>query len=170
MTDTTKITINLTINGAAAQLVARPGDTLLDALRDNGRLEVKRGCEQGTCGSCVVLVGDLPQYACLLFAASMEGLGITTSEELNRPGVDEAPHPIVQAFVEEAGVQCGYCVPGMILSTKALLERKPDPSEAEARRALDGHLCRCTGYVKQIKAVLRAAELMREADAGEVSR
>jgi aerobic carbon-monoxide dehydrogenase small subunit len=170
MSDTTKITINLTINGAAAQLVARPGDTLLDALRDNGRVEVKKGCEQGTCGSCVVLVGELPQYACLLFAASREGQSITTSEELDRPGVGEKPHPIVQAFVEEAGVQCGYCVPGMILSTKVLLERNPAPSETQARRALDGHLCRCTGYVKQIKAVLRAAELMQtdDVDTGEV--
>jgi len=167
-----RIEINLTINGAAATLSARPGDTLLDALRDNGRVEVKKGCEQGTCGSCVVLVGDLPQYACLLFAASMEGLEITTSYALDRPGVGEEPHPIVKAFVDEAGVQCGYCVPGMILSTKVLLERNPSPSEGEARRALDGHLCRCTGYVKQIKAVLRAAELMRTVadDAGEVSR
>ena len=164
------ITVNLKINGADAQLVAAPGDNLLDALRDNGHVEVKKGCAEGTCGSCVVLMGAEPQYACLLFAASMEGQQITTSMAMDRPGLDEAPHPIVQAFVEEAGVQCGYCVPGMVLSTSALLEQNPNPTEGEARRALDGHLCRCTGYVKQIKAVLRAAELKRIDDGGEVKR
>lgn len=161
------ITVNLMINNKPAQLSARPGDTLLDALRDNGFVEVKKGCEQGTCGSCVVLMAGEPQYACLLFAASMEGLEITTSMAMDRPGIDAEPHPIVKAFVEEAGVQCGYCVPGMVLSTSALLENNPSPTEGEARRALDGHLCRCTGYVKQIKAVLRAAELMRSADSRE---
>ncbi len=157
------ITVNLKLNGAGAELVASPGQTLLDALRANGHLAVKRGCGEGTCGSCVVLVDGVPLYSCLLFAAGMEGREITTSEALDRPGVGEQPHPIIQAFVEEAGVQCGYCVPGMALSTKVLLEQNPEPSEDEARRALDGHLCRCTGYVKQIKAVLRAAELLKEA-------
>ena len=157
-----RIEINLTINGAAATLSARPGDTLLDALRDNGRVEVKKGCEQGTCGSCVVLVDGVPLYACLLFAAGMEGRDVTTGAALDRPGVGEKPHPIIAAFVEEAGVQCGYCVPGMALSTQVLLAENPSPTEQEARRALDGHLCRCTGYVKQIKAVLRAAELLKE--------
>ena len=161
------ITVNLTINDKPARLKARMGDTLLDALRGNGFVEVKKGCAEGTCGSCVVLVAGEPLYACLLFAASMEGQAVTTSMILDRPGVDETPHPIIKAFVEEAGVQCGYCVPGMVLSTSALLKRNPSPTEAEARRALDGHLCRCTGYVKQIKAVLRAAELLRAADTRE---
>ncbi len=156
------ITVKCIIDGAPAALTTTPGQTLLDALRDNGHLAVKRGCEQGTCGSCVVLVDGVPLYACLLFAAGMEGRDVTTGAALDRPGVGEKPHPIIAAFVEEAGVQCGYCVPGMALSTQVLLAENPSPTEQEARRALDGHLCRCTGYVKQIKAVLRAAELLKE--------
>ncbi len=156
--------IEATINGAPAALRVQPGETLLDALREAGYVGVKRGCETGTCGSCVVLLDGEPHYSCLLFAASVQGRQVTTIEALAAPG--EAPHPILRAFSEEGGVQCGYCVPGMALTTSALLKEIPHPTEAEARRALDGHLCRCTGYVKQIKAVLRAAELLSAAEEG----
>jgi carbon-monoxide dehydrogenase small subunit len=150
--------LELTINGHLRELDIDASETLLDALRNSGYQGVKRGCEAGTCGSCVVLVDDEPHFSCMLFAAAQAGRMITTIESL---GTVEQPHPIMQAFAEEAAVQCGYCVPGMILSTKALLDRDPDPNEEAIKTALDGHLCRCTGYVKQLTAVKRAARLLR---------
>ena len=150
--------LTLTINDRRRELEIEPGELLLDTLRDAGYHGVKRGCEAGTCGSCVVLVDGTPQFSCLLHAAGQEGRSITTVEAL---GTTEHPHPIMEAFAEEAGVQCGYCVPGMVLSTRALLDEVPQPDEDQVKTALDGHLCRCTGYVKQIRAVLRAAELVR---------
>jgi len=155
--------LSLTINGAPRELEVEPGDTLLDTLRELGYHGVKRGCEAGTCGSCVVLVDGEPRFSCILLSATLAGASVTTVEGLGSP---ERPHPIMQAFAEEAGVQCGYCVPGMVLSTKALLEEVERPTEHEVKEALDAHLCRCTGYVKQIKAVLRAADLVANVDGG----
>jgi aerobic carbon-monoxide dehydrogenase small subunit len=152
--------LHLTINGQSKDLPIEPGDLLLDVLRAAGYHGVKRGCEAGTCGSCVVLVDGVPCYSCLLFAAGQAGRTITTIEAL---GTIDAPHPLMRVFAEEAGVQCGYCVPGMILTAKALLDETPRPTEDQVKEALDGHLCRCTGYVKQIRAVMRAAEVMGEA-------
>ncbi len=151
--------IELTINDEPATLFVEPGELLLDALRDAGYVGTKRGCETGTCGSCVVLLDGQPHYSCLLFAATVQGRDVTTIESMGSP---DDPHPILEAFALEAAVQCGYCVPGMALTTKALLDENPRPTEAEVRRALDGHLCRCTGYVKQIKAVLRAAQIINK--------
>lgn len=151
--------LNVSINDQERELEVEPGELLLDALRTAGYLGVKRGCEAGTCGSCVVLVDGLPQFSCLLLAAAQQDRQVTTIEALGSP---EHPHPIMQAFAEEGGVQCGYCVPGMILSSKALLDEDPNPDETSIKTALDGHLCRCTGYVKQIAAVRRAAELMED--------
>jgi carbon-monoxide dehydrogenase small subunit len=153
-----KIAVALTLNGTPRTLLVEAGEILLDALRSAGCFGVKRGCETGICGSCVVLVDGAPRYSCLLFAAGQAGRSITTIEALDTP---DARDPILQAFVDEAAVQCGYCVPGMVLSTKALLDQNPDPTEEDVKGALDGHLCRCTGYVKQVKAVLRAAALRR---------
>jgi aerobic-type carbon monoxide dehydrogenase small subunit (CoxS/CutS family) len=147
----------LTINNRARELEVEPGELLLDSLRNAGYLGVKRGCEAGTCGSCVVLLDGTPHFSCLLLTAALGGREITTIEALGTP---ENPHPIMQAFAEEGAVQCGYCTPGMILTTKALLEQNTAPTEQEVADALDGHLCRCTGYVKQIRAVQRAAELL----------
>ena len=151
--------ITLTINDKPAQLTFEPGDLLLDVLRDAGHVGVKRGCETGTCGSCVVLLDGLPHYSCLLFAATVQGRSLTTIEAMGTP---DDPHPILEAFAREGAVQCGYCMPGMALSTKALLDETPRPTEDEVKRALDGHLCRCTGYVKQIKAVMRAAQILNK--------
>ncbi len=151
------MTLNVNINGVDHALDIEPGEILLDVLRRAGFHGVKRGCETATCGSCVVLVDNVPQFSCAMYAASVEGRRVTTIEALGTPN---DPHPIMQAFVEEAGVQCGYCVPGMLLSTKALLDEHPQPTEGEIRTALDAHLCRCTGYVKQVKAVQLAAERM----------
>ena len=151
------MTVTMTINGSPHVLEVEPGEILLDTLRREGFHGVKRGCETATCGSCVVLVDNVPHFSCAMYAASMEGRSITTIEAMGTPN---EPHPIMQAFMEEAGVQCGYCIPGMLLSTKALLDENPHPTEPEVREALDAHLCRCTGYVKQVKGVMRAAELM----------
>lgn len=158
-------TLHLKINDQPRDLSIEPGELLLDVLRNAGYLGVKRGCEAGTCGSCVVLVDGVPFYSCLVYAASLPGRSITTIEAL---GTADHPHPIMRAFAEEGAVQCGYCVPGMILTTKALLAANPRPTAEEVREALDGHLCRCTGYVKQVRAVLRAAELLGAAGAEEV--
>lgn len=153
------MTIQLRVNNKTVSAQISPGQTLLDVLRALGYKGVKKGCESGTCGSCVVLVDGVPKYSCLLFAAGQEGHEITTIEGL---GSLENPHPLMQAFAEEGAVQCGYCVPGMIMSAKALLDSNLNPTEDEVRDALDGHLCRCTGYVKQVKAVLKAAKMIRE--------
>jgi carbon-monoxide dehydrogenase small subunit len=151
------IKLSLTINDRPTVLEVEPGELLLDTLRDAGYHGVKRGCEAGTCGSCVVLVDGVPQFSCLLLSATLAARKVTTVEALGSP---EHPHPIMSAYAEEAGVQCGYCIPGMVLTTKALLDETPRPTEEQVKEALDGHLCRCTGYVKQLKAVQRAAELL----------
>ena len=154
------MTASFEINGKRVALSFEPGSSLLDVLRDAGLYGTKRGCNEGTCCSCVVLVDGTPQMACLLFAGALEGCSITTIEALDaRLG---RPHPLIQAFADAGAVQCGYCTPGMILSALALLRRTPDPSENEIKRCLDGHLCRCTGYVKQIEAIQQAAAQMRQ--------
>ncbi|MBW2736117.1 MAG: (2Fe-2S)-binding protein [Deltaproteobacteria bacterium] len=150
--------IRLQINGNTRELETTPTRTLLDVLRDAGYYGVKRGCEEGTCGSCVVLMDGEPHMACLIFAPAAVGKAITTIED---PDGDR-PHAILRALADAGAVQCGYCIPGMALSAKALLDATPDPNEEEIRGAMEGHLCRCTGYVKQVEAIKRAAELMRE--------
>ncbi len=135
-----------------------PADlTLLDLLRQAGYTEVKAGCHMGQCGACVVLLDGRPVNSCQVFAASVSGKEITTVAGL---GSVHDPHPIQQAFVDTGAVQCGFCTPGMVLVTAALLAENSSPTEAEIKRALDGNLCRCTGYVKIIAAVKLAAERM----------
>lgn len=155
--------IELRINGERREIETPPARTLLDVLRDAGYFGVKRGCEEGTCGSCVVLLDNEPHMSCLLFASAAQGKEITTIEALD----GDTPHAIIRAFADAGAVQCGYCIPGMALSTKALLEGNPDPDEAEIREAMEGHLCRCTGYVKQVEAIKNAAALMRKEARGE---
>ena len=146
--------IRLTINGEDRTCEAAPDEKLLDMLRRLGYKSVKFGCGEGTCGTCTVLIDGMPHLSCITFAAQMEGRAITTLEGLGTFG---ELHPIQQAFLDEGAVQCGYCTPGMVLSTKALLDRSPQPGEQEIRAALDGNKCRCTGYASIIKAVQRAA-------------
>jgi aerobic-type carbon monoxide dehydrogenase small subunit (CoxS/CutS family) len=152
--------LHVTINGAARELVIAARDLLIDVLRDAGYTSVKRGCETGDCGACAILLDGVPVESCVLFAAQAEGRAITTVEGL---GTADRPHPLQVAFADTGAVQCGFCTPGMLLSAKALLDENPAPTEADVREALDGHLCRCTGYVKPIEAVLRAAEVLRGA-------
>lgn len=151
--------VELTINGTAQSLTVDPGEVALDTLRRAGYASVKRGCDEGDCGSCSILVDGALMRACLLYAGQLHGRAVTTVEGL---GTARAPHPIQRAFVETGAVQCGYCTPGMILATHALLQEHPDPSEDQIRHGLDGNLCRCTGYVKILDGVRLSAETLRE--------
>jgi carbon-monoxide dehydrogenase small subunit len=152
--------ITLKVNGGTYRAEAAPGTMLMDVLRELGFTGVKRGCGEGTCGSCAVLVDGRLALSCVVFAAAMEGRELTTIEGI---GTIEAPHPIQDAFVNAGAVQCGRCTPGMVLATKALLDINPDPTEEDVKAALDGNLCRCTGYVKILDAVHAAAAALRQA-------
>jgi carbon-monoxide dehydrogenase small subunit len=148
------------INGAARQVECDPGATLFEVLRALGLTSVKQGCDQeGTCGACTVLLDGAAVLSCITPAPKAAGREVTTVEALGTP---TSPHPIQQAFVDAGAVQCGYCTPGMILASKALLDRKPDPTDSEVAEALSGNLCRCTGYVKILDAVRAAAAATKE--------
>lgn len=148
----------LSINGENKLLNIDPGELLIDTLRDNGYYGVKHACSTGDCGACTVIIDGDAVNSCLIFTASVVGKKVLTIEGL---GTVSNPHPLQRAFVEEGAVQCGYCIPGMLMSAKALLDKNNNPAEEDVKKALSGHLCRCTGYVKQIKAVIKAAAEMR---------
>ncbi|MBI4803031.1 MAG: (2Fe-2S)-binding protein [Elusimicrobia bacterium] len=150
--------ICLKINGLTKNLKVKNNEFLLDALRRYGYKGAKKGCDTGDCGSCAVLFNGRPALSCLIPAFSAHGAEVTTIEGV---GTVQAPHPIQEAFVQAGAVQCGYCIPGMIISAKHLLDANPAPSEGKIRKYLDGNLCRCTGYVKQVEAVKLAAKKMR---------
>jgi aerobic carbon-monoxide dehydrogenase small subunit len=155
-----RIPITLTINGERHEALVEPDRTLLDVLRaDLGLTGTKTNCLDAECGVCTVLVDGLAVNACLYLAVVAQGRAITTIEGLAPAdqGLAPALHPLQRAFVEHGAVQCGYCIPGMILSAKACLDEHPRPSEAQVREALAGNLCRCTGYQKIVDAVLAAA-------------
>jgi len=145
--------VSFTLDGAARTVEVAPGERLLDTLRGLRAFSVKRGCEAGSCGACTVLVEGEARLSCLLFSAAMEGAHIQS--------VAGVPDDLGRALVEVGGVQCGFCTPGMVLSAHALLEKQPDPDEAAIRRALDGNLCRCTGYNKIVEGVRLAATRRR---------
>ncbi|HXP76612.1 MAG TPA: (2Fe-2S)-binding protein [Stellaceae bacterium] len=155
--DASKI-IKLTINGAGLEALAGPHHTLLELLRNNGYVEVKCGCEKGDCGACAVLLDGEAVDACLTLAWIADGGDVWTVKGI---GTESKPHPLQKAFIEEGSVQCGYCIPGVIVAAKALLDRNPDPSDADIRVALSGNLCRCTGYTRIFSAIHKAAEEMR---------
>jgi carbon-monoxide dehydrogenase small subunit len=154
--------LNVRINGVQQTLEIAPGAVLGDVLRHHGLTGTKLGCREGHCGSCMVLVNGKPVNSCLLLAAKVEGADVTTIEGL---GDVLHPHPIQEAFVEAGAVQCGFCTPGMVLSTKALLDEEPHPSPDRVREALSGNLCRCTGYVKIFEAVKLAEKKVAQAAA-----
>jgi len=134
--------------------------TLLEVLRENfGLLGTHKGCDEGQCGACTVLIDGKEINSCLVLAASVQGKQITTIEGLAQ---GEQLHPVQQAFVEYGAIQCGFCTPGMIMVAKGFLDKNPKPTEEEAKRAIAGNLCRCTGYFQIIDAVLKAAEKMRK--------
>jgi carbon-monoxide dehydrogenase small subunit len=157
--ETQQVLIELYVNQHQYRLTVKPSATLLDVLRqDLGLKGTKRGCDQGHCGACTVILNGRAVLACTLLAAQADGKSITTIEGLSS---GDQLHPLQEAFVEEGAVQCGFCTPGMILSAKALLDEAAEPSEQEIREAISGNLCRCTGYVKIVKAVQKAALVTR---------
>jgi aerobic-type carbon monoxide dehydrogenase small subunit (CoxS/CutS family) len=153
--DEGRLTLSVRVNGRDERLRVRPTHTLLDALRGELKLfGVREACGVGQCGACTVLIDGKPISSCLLLAPMAEGTEVLTVEGLEAP--DGTLHPVQQAFVDHTAFQCSYCTPGFILSTKALLEENPDPTEAEARAYLAGNLCRCGSYVKILEAVMDA--------------
>jgi len=145
----------LTVNGREREDAVADHALLIDYLRDIARLTgAKQGCDGGECGACTVLIDGEPRLACITLAASCAGARIETIEGLSADG---RMSRLQQAFHEKLGTQCGFCTPGMIMASEALLRRKPDPTESEIREALSGNLCRCTGYVKIIESVQAAA-------------
>jgi carbon-monoxide dehydrogenase small subunit len=147
--------INVTVNGKDEQLVVPSNMTLMRMLRESLALTgTKNGCSAGECGACTVLLNKEPVNSCMVLAAECDGAEIVTVEGL---AGDKQLDPIQDAIIEEGGVQCGFCTPGMLISSRALLDRIPNPSEEEIREALVGNLCRCTGYVRIIDSVKAAA-------------
>lgn len=152
--------VETTINDRKKELnIKNYTEPLLDALRRHGYIGAKEGCRQGQCGACVVLVNGLPVNSCIYPSGRARGKKITTIEGLGKPN---NLHKIQQAYLESGAVQCGYCTPGMILSTKALLDKNSTPNDEEIKLALDGNLCRCTGYVKIIDAVKLAEKKLKK--------
>jgi len=153
--------IRYRLNGENIEQDVQPNETLLDVLRDKVRLtSVKKGCDEGACGTCTILLNGKAVRACLLLAVQVSGTDVNTLESISSDGkLDE----IQEAFVEKYGFQCGYCTPGMILTTKVLLDENPEPTIDEIKDAFEGNLCRCTGYEQIIESVLRAAELRKKA-------
>ena len=153
--------VKATVNGDAVEFLCETGQTLLEALRDELHLTgTKEGCGTGDCGACSVMLDGRLVCSCLVLGVEAEGRSIETIEGM---AVGEALHPLQQKFIEHAALQCGICTPGILIAARALLERNPDPTEAEVRDGLAGNLCRCTGYHKIVEAVLAAAREMRGA-------
>ena len=155
-----KKTIQLTVNGEIREVEVKPHWTLLRVLREElGLTGTKRGCESGECGACTVLMNGKPAPSCLMLAVQAEGYEITTIEGI---ADNEEIHPIQEAFIEHHGMQCGYCTPGMILISKALLDENLNPDEQEIRYRIGGNLCRCGNYSNIVESILAAAKKMRK--------
>jgi len=151
--------IKLKVNGKQLELLAAPNSTLLEILRNNGHVEVKCGCEKGDCGACAVILDGEAVDSCLTLAWIADGSEVQTVKGI---GTEATPHPLQTAFIEAGSVQCGYCIPGIIVAAKMLLDEKLDPTDSDIRVALSGNLCRCTGYTRIFSAIHKAAQVMRE--------
>ena len=148
--------IELNVNGKVYDVLIKNKWTLADVLRDElGLTGTKKGCDEGECGACTVLLDGKPVRSCLLLAVDVGGRKITTIEGIGSNGELD---PVQEAFIEQGAIQCGFCTPGMILSAKALLDSVPHPDEDQVKTAINGNLCRCTGYVKIVKAVMAASQ------------
>lgn len=148
--------LQLHVNGESYEVLTEIHRTLLEVLREDiGLTGTKRGCDLGACGACTVLIDGRLHLSCLTLAVDAQGKEVLTIEGLSHNG---NLHPLQRAFIEKGAIQCGFCTPGMILTAKALLDEQPHPSEEEVKRAISGNLCRCTGYVKIVEAILTAAE------------
>ena len=147
--------VRITVNGQEHAALVKANTTLLDLLREEfDYTGTKKGCELGDCGACTVLMDGRSVNSCLVLAVEADGRSVTTIEGLEKDGKLD---PLQEEFINHTAVQCGYCTPGMILSGKALLARNPHPTEREVREAIGGNICRCTGYVRIVKAILAAA-------------
>ena len=154
MSGKTHITTN--INGEEVEFLCEPRQSLLEVLRETvGLMGAKEGCNNGNCGSCNVILDGKLVNSCLVLGVEIQGRNVTTIEGIASPN---GLHPLQQKFIEHAALQCGYCTPGFIVASKALLDENPDPSEHEVREWLAGNLCRCTGYDRIVRAVLDAAD------------
>jgi carbon-monoxide dehydrogenase small subunit len=164
MESTNKKVIRMVINGQDREIEVHPNELLVDVLRERLRLTgTKVGCEAGDCGACTVLINGKPNLSCLTLAIECHGKEILTIEGVGDAEKGEL-HPLQKAFVEHYGVQCGFCTPAMILTAKALLDKNPDPNENEIREAINGVICRCTGYVQIVESIQAASKEMRGTD------
>jgi carbon-monoxide dehydrogenase small subunit len=153
------VQVQAQINGENVEFLCEPRQSLLEVLRDTLWLTgTKEGCNNGNCGACSIIMDDVLVDSCLVLGVEAQGKTITTIEGMSQNGL----HPIQQQFLKHAALQCGICTPGLIIATKALLDHNPNPTEHEARLWLAGNLCRCTGYDKIVRAVLDAAQIVRE--------
>ena len=158
-----KITVHCTVNHKPVAVETYPNQRLLDMLRNNlGLTSVKEGCSEGECGACTVIYNGEPVTSCCVLAGQAEGADIITLEGVN---IDGKPDVVQQAFIDAGAIQCGFCIPGMILTAEALLMHNPNPTMDEVKLAMSGNLCRCTGYAKINQAVLLAAERKRGEEA-----
>ena len=157
--DTQSISVSFTLNGRSQEIEVEPHELLLDVVRDRlGLTGAKRSCDVQVCGACTLLVDGRPVSACTTLAFEIRGRSVMTIEGLAEDG---KLHPLQNAFIEHGGFQCGFCTPGMLLASKALLDENPNPSEAELKHFMHGNLCRCTGYKKIIESIMAAAKEMR---------
>lgn len=148
--------INTVINGKEYELALEPNRTLLEVLREElGFTETKKGCDQGECGACTVLLDGKPVSSCLVLGVNIEGKSVMTIEAL---ATDGRLHPLQEAFIKQGAIQCGFCTPGMLLVANALLNKNPHPTQEEIKEAIAGNICRCTGYVKIIEAIETVAQ------------
>jgi len=160
---TGKVHVRTTINGESTEFLCEPRQTLLECLRDIlGLTGSKEGCSDGNCGACTVIMDGRPVPSCLVLGVEAEGAAITTIEGIATAG---GLHPLQRTFLEDAALQCGVCTPGFIVTAKALLDQEPDPSEQRIREWLANNLCRCTGYDKIVRAIVRAAAMRKEVQA-----
>ncbi len=151
--------ISININGIDHVVDIDPGETLIDLLRWLGYKGAKKACETGNCGACTVLLNGRPVASCVMLAAQADGATVRTVEGLARDG---KLHPVQEAFIEAGAPQCGFCTPGMVMTAAAFLEANPDPSRREVREAISGNICRCSGYVKVVDAIMDAAKRICE--------
>ena len=153
-------TINFNLNGKDVSVDVDCAESLLNVLRNQLHItSLKSACVMGECGACTIIIDGKAMNSCLVLAPSVDGKKVETLESL---GNSRNLHPIQQAFKDVGAFQCGFCTPGFVMSTKALLDKNPDPTREEVREAISGNICRCTGYVKPINGVLKAAEAMKE--------
>lgn len=154
--------VNLKINGKTYNVEIEEDMRLLDVLRDKlGLTGTKEGCGEGECGACTVIIDGKTVNSCMVLAFQAEGKDILTIEGMTS---EKGVHPIQQAFLDEGAVQCGFCIPGMVLSAKALLDKKPEPTKEDIRESISGNLCRCTGYNKIASAIEKASKTMKEGE------